>query len=424
LLEEGLLTSEDFSDMPAWPDRQVDFGALYHWKPALLEKAYTRLETMPNASLRTKFSAFRLTNASWLEDFALFMALKEANGGTSWNAWPTPLRMRQPEALDEARTLLASRISAVAFSQFLFFHQWEALRDYAHEKGITIIGDIPIFAAMDSADVWSHPELFFLNKKGKPTVVAGVPPDYFSPTGQLWGNPLYRWSEHKKSGYAWWIARVHATLNLVDVVRIDHFRGFAGYWEIPGNASTAEKGRWVTGPRANLFNAIRKSLGDIPSSETLPIIAEDLGVITPDVVELRDSFGLPGMKVLQFAFSGPDNVFLPHHYVPNYIVYTGTHDNDTTLGWYASAPPEEQKFARRYLNVDGSDFAWDLIRAAWRSVAVFALAPLQDFLSLGPEARMNFPGRLGGNWTWRMREEDLTDALRDGIRDFNRLYAR
>lgn len=421
LLAEGLLTHDDFSDMPTWPHRRVDFGELYRWKPALLEKAYTRLAAAPNTSLLTEFAAFRLTNAAWLEDFALFMALKEAHGGAPWNTWPSPLRTREPAALDKARTTLAARTSAVAFAQFLFFRQWEALRAYANSKGIRIIGDIPIFAALDSADVWSHPELFYLNKAGKPTVVAGVPPDYFSPTGQLWGNPLYRWSEHKKSGYAWWIARVHETLKLVDVVRIDHFRGFAGYWEIPGDAPTAQTGHWVKGPGAPLFNAIRKSLG---ADETLPIIAEDLGVITPDVVELRDSQGLPGMKVLQFAFSGPDNVFLPHHYQPNCVVYTGTHDNDTSIAWYATAPYHEQEFARRYLHVDGSDIAWSLIRAAWSSVAVFALAPLQDFLSLGTEARMNFPGTPAGNWTWRMGDGDLSDALRDRIRSINALYTR
>ncbi len=419
LIELGLLTQLDFSDMPAWPTHQVDFGGLYRWKPALLEKAYTRFESLPGGSLHTEFEAFRLKNASWLEDFALFMALKESNGGAPWNAWPAPLRTRQPAALDEARTSLAARISIVAFSQFLFFRQWDALRDYAHTKDIQIIGDIPIFVAMDSVDVWSHPELYYLDKAGQPTVVAGVPPDGFSPTGQLWGNPLYRWDVHKKNGYAWWIERVNTSLKQMDIVRIDHFRGFAGYWEIPGDAPTAEIGRWVPGPRADLFHAIQKALG-----EELPIIAEDLGVITPDVVELRDSFNLPGMKILQFAFSGPDNEFLPHHYVPNCVAYTGVHDNETTRAWYASALPAEQDFARRYLRVDGSDFAWDLIRAIWRSVAVFALAPLQDFLNLGSEARMNFPGKPAGNWTWRMSANDLSESLRERIRDLNFLYAR
>ena len=423
LLGMGLLTRDDLSHMPAWPAHQVDFGGLYRWKPALLEKAYRCFEALPSGSLRADFNAFRSSNASWLEDFALFMALKESHGGAPWTEWPAPLRTRQPGALADARSLLAARISSVAFSQFLFFRQWNALRDYAHSKNVKIIGDVPIFVAMDSADVWANPDLFYLDEAGKPTVVAGVPPDYFSLTGQLWGNPLYRWEKHKDSGYAWWIERVSASLKTVDIVRIDHFRGFAGYWEVPGGAPTAEKGRWAPGPGPALFHAIQKALAS-SSGAGLPIIAEDLGVITPDVVKLRDSFHLPGMKILQFAFSGPDNGFLPHHYTPNCVVYTGTHDNDTTVGWYASAPVAERDFARRYLRVDGSDFAWDLIRAAWSSVAVFALAPLQDFLSLETEARMNFPGKPQGNWTWRMSENDLGPGLAERISELNRLYAR
>lgn len=418
LLEQGLLRPEDLSDMPHWPAGQVDFGMLYRWKPGLLEKAYRRFESLPGATLRNEFSAFRSENASWLEDYALFMALKEKNGGAPWNQWPAPLRMRDSAALAEAGAALASRVSVVAFAQFLFFRQWNNLHHYAASKGIQIIGDIPIFVAMDSADVWANPDLFYLDEEGKPTVVAGVPPDYFSPTGQLWGNPLYRWDKHKQTHYVWWIERVRACLQTVDIVRIDHFRGFASYWEIPGDAPTAEKGEWLPGPGADLFNAIRSALGD------LPIIAEDLGLITADVFELRDAFDLPGMKILQFSFSGPDNVFLPHHYVPNCVAYTGVHDNDTSLGWYASAPTAEQDFARRYLRVGGADFAWDLIRSVWSSVAVFALAPIQDFLSLGTAARMNFPGKPAGNWGWRMAEGSLTDGLREGIHAINVLYSR
>jgi 4-alpha-glucanotransferase len=423
LLEQGLLTRDDLSAMPDWSPAEVDFGRLYTWKPGLLKKAYARFESMPGGSLRTGFDRFRLESASWLEDYALFMALKESNGGAPWNQWPEPLRARQPQALNQARKSFAASISCHAFIQFLFFSQWEALREYAHGQGLRIIGDIPIFVAMDSADVWSHPELFYLDEAGNPTVVAGVPPDYFSPTGQLWGNPLYRWEAHKETGYQWWIERVGATLKTVDIVRIDHFLGFAAYWEVPGSAKTAEKGRWAPGPGAELFEAIRQALAP-NAGEGLPIIAEDLGVITPAVIELRDAFNLPGMRILQFAFSGPDNVFLPHHYVPNCVVYTGTHDNDTTLGWYQSAPPHEQDFARRYLRSDGTDFPWDLIRAGWSSVAVFALAPMQDFLKLGTGARMNFPGKLGGNWAWRMHEDGLSEELKDRIRELNRLYGR
>jgi len=452
LLEQGLLTRDDLADMPAWPSQDVDFGELYGWKPGLLEKACTRFESLPGPALRTEFDAFRFENAAWLEDFSLFMALKAANAGAPWNQWPTPLRTRQPQALEQARKSLASSVSRYTFIQFLFFRQWNAVRDYAHGKNVQVIGDIPIFVAMDSADVWSHPDLFHLDESGHPTVVAGVPPDYFSPTGQLWGNPLYRWEAHRQSGYRWWIERIRATLKTVDIVRIDHFRGFAGYWEIPGGASTAEKGRWAPGPGAELFHAIRQALvlgrgpggssrspalaagtsiaadrveGRAASTvEELPIIAEDLGVMTPDVIELRDALGLPGMKILQFAFSGPDNIFLPNFYTENCVVYTGTHDNDTSLGWYRSAPPEEQEFARHYLQSTGSDFAWDLIRAAWKSVAVFALAPMQDFLNLGPEARMNFPGKPAGNWAWRMDENALSEDLKERIRELNTLYER
>lgn len=415
LLEQGLLTRADLSDMPAWSPQEVDFGELYGWKPRLLEKACARFESMPSGALRTEFDAFRLKNAVWLEDFSLFMALKASNAGAAWNQWPEPLRARRPQALDEARKSLAASISRYSFVQFLFSSQWNALREYAHGQGLQIIGDIPIFVAMDSADVWSHPELFHLDDAGQPTVVAGVPPDYFSPTGQLWGNPLYRWDAHQQSGYRWWVERVSATLNAVDIVRIDHFRGFVAYWEIPGDAATAENGRWAPAPGAELFKAIRQALGE----GELPIIAEDLGVMTPEVAELRDAFGLPGMKVLQFAFSGPENIFLPDHYIENCVVYTGTHDNDTSLGWYASAPAAEQKFARQYLHSDGVDFAWDLIRAAWESVAVFALAPMQDFLRLGSTARMNFPGQAAGNWAWRMDEDALSADLQQKIRELN-----
>ena len=417
LLKERLLTRADLEDMPAWDERKVDFGRLYLWKPALLEKTFRRYSADPGP-VQADFDAFCAENAAWLEDYALFMALKETHGGGSWDGWPAALRLREPSGLREARTSLADLILRFSFFQFLFFRQWNALHDYAHEKGIQIIGDIPIFVAYDSSDVWAHPDLFYLDQDGKPTVVAGVPPDYFSPTGQLWGNPLYKWDLHKAGGYAWWLERMRATLKLVDILRIDHFRGFAGYWEIPAGNPTAEIGRWVAGPNSDFFNAVRANLG------SLPILAEDLGVITPDVVALRDKFGLPGMKILQFAFSGPDNPFLPHAYPQNCAVYTGTHDNDTSRGWYESAPEVEKDFARRYMQVDGRHFALDLIRFAWRSVAVFAVAPLQDFLDLGNEARMNYPSRLGGNWEWRMRAQDLNGELQGRIKELNWLYQR
>jgi 4-alpha-glucanotransferase len=354
------------------------------------------------------------------------MALKDSHGGNAWNIWGETLRRREPAALDAAKRDLSDDILRHSFYQYLFFRQWDNLRKYANDKGIEIIGDAPIFVAYDSADVWSHPELFYLDEAGNPTVVAGVPPDGFSPTGQLWGNPLYRWDAHKETGYVWWLDRIKFALRSVDILRLDHFRGFAGYYEIPAGETTAENGHWVPGPGADFFRAIDAGLSDgLATSEiSLPIIAEDLGLVTPDVIALLDEFQLPGMKVLQFGFSGPDNPFLPHNYPENCTAYTGTHDNDTARGWFETARDEEREFALRYLDSDGSNFAWDLIRAVWASVAVFAVTPMQDLLNLGAEARMNYPSRLGGNWEWRMKAGDLTAELGDKIRELNWLYLR
>jgi len=418
LVRDNLLLEEDLKELPAFPEDQVDFGEIFSWKPGLMDLAYLHFEQSGSDSLREEFTAFCNENAAWLDDYVLFMALKDAHDGSSWGTWQSGIRLRKPEALAEARKKLAGEISRHAFQQWLFFRQWHAVKEYAHAKGLEIIGDIPIFVAYDSADAWSNPDLFYFDPSGKPSVVAGVPPDYFSPTGQLWGNPLYRWEVHKSTGYKWWIDRLRAILATVDIVRLDHFRGFAGYWEVPGNAKTAERGRWVPGPGADFLTAIKSSFND------LPIIAEDLGEITPDVIELRDSFKLPGMKILQFAFSGPDNPFLPHHYSENCVVYTGSHDNDTALGWYASAPEKEKELYRRYFGRNGDDFADDLIRAAWSSVAVMSIAPLQDFLRLGAEARMNFPGKETGNWMWRMPENALSEDLKSWIRELNYLYER
>ncbi len=425
LLADGLVTESDLDELKSLPASRVDFGMLIPKKLDLLQKAFSRFQANPG-HLREAFDYFCAENASWLDDFALFMALKEANGGGAWNGWPEALRSRKKAAMTKARKELSESIMRYSFYQFLFFRQWNKVRAYANEKGIQIIGDIPIFVAYDSADVWANPDLFFLDKSGNPTVVAGVPPDLFSTTGQLWGNPLYNWKVHKKENYAWWLSRVSASLKFMDILRFDHFRGFAGYYEIPATDKTAENGRWVPGPGKDLFRAVDKFLGNglIAPGTGLPVIAEDLGVVTPDVNELLDAFDLPGMKVLQFGFTGPDNPFLPHNYVPNCVAYTGTHDNDTAMGWYASAPDHERDFAHRYLGVDGHDFSWDLIRAVWKSVAVFVIAPMQDVLSLGGEARMNFPSKLGGNWEWRMNENDLRDDYAAGLRDLNWLTYR
>lgn len=420
LLAEGLVTEEDLVGLKELPASKVDFGLLIPIKLDLLLKAFQRYQADPEP-LREAFNSFCAENATWLDDFALFMALKESNGGGAWNGWDPALRARKKTALNKAKKELSQDIERHSFNQFLFFRQWTRLRKYANEKDIQIMGDIPIFVAYDSADVWANPDLFFLDKAGNPTVVAGVPPDLFSTTGQLWGNPLYNWKVHKKDGYAWWLSRVHALLQTVDILRFDHFRGFAGYYEIPASHTTAEHGRWVPGPGADFFHAVEK---DLFSEAGLPIVAEDLGVITPDVIELLNAFDLPGMKVLQFGFTGPENPFLPHNYVPNCVAYTGTHDNDTAMGWYANAPEAEKDFARRYLGVDGHDFAWDLIRAVWKSVAVFAIAPMQDVLGLGGEARMNFPSKLGGNWEWRMSEADFPQDLAAGLKDLNWMTLR
>lgn len=422
LIEDGFLTQIDFADMPAFNASRVDYGAVIPWKLGLLQKAFSRLSSAPE-NLRKEFKRFTKENANWLDDYALFMSLKEANGGGAWNGWDESLRKRKPAAMESARYEQAESIQRHSFYQFLFFRQWNKLRDYAHLRGLTIIGDIPIFIAYDSADAWANPKLFFLDEESLPTVVAGVPPDYFSKTGQLWGNPLYKWSAHRRTDYEWWIKRFRSVLRLVDIVRLDHFRGFAGYYEIPFGAPTAETGRWVTGPGKDFFETIYPALSK-KKGETLPIIAEDLGVITPDVVELRDGFHLPGMKILQFGFSGADNPFLPHNYPSNCVAYTGTHDNDTARGWYDTAPESERDFARRYLGTDGTDISWDLIRSIWLSVAVYAVTPMQDALSLGGEARMNFPSKLGGNWEWRMSESDMGESLAARLREINTLYLR
>lgn len=414
LVEDGLLEPGDLAGAPALPDDEVDYGAVIRWKLSLLDRAFHRFAGRRRRRRSRAVAAFREEHGAWLDDFALFMAIKEVHESRSWVEWPPPLRDRHPGALRQARETLVRRVQRHLFFQFLFFRQWAALRDHAAAQRIRIVGDLPIFVAHDSADVWADRELFLLGDDGRPTVVAGVPPDYFSATGQLWGNPLYRWEAHRAGGYDWWLRRLGAVLDMVDVVRLDHFRGFAGYWEVPGDAPTAERGRWVDAPGEHFLTTVRDTLG------SLPIIAEDLGEITPDVIALRDTFELPGMKILQFAFSDDEsNEFLPHHYPDQCVVYTGTHDNDTTIGWYQTAPAEERAFARRYLGVEGRDIAWDLIEAAWKSRAAYAVAPLQDVLRLGPEARMNYPGRPAGNWRWRAPATPLPAEPKERLRRLN-----
>jgi 4-alpha-glucanotransferase len=440
LIQDGLLTQADLHDMPTFTASRVDFGLLIPWKLNLLERAFARFvgrvdggdlppsyrdQQVASESLHSDFNSFCASHASWLDDYTLFMSLKDANGGGAWNNWDKAIRTRKKPAMDKARNEHTDNIQRHSFYQFLFFRQWHHLRDYAHDRNLKIIGDVPIFIAYDSADAWSHPELFFLDENSLPTVVAGVPPDYFSPTGQLWGNPLYRWNIHKKTGYAWWLERFRFVLQLVDIVRLDHFRGFAGYWEVKSGQPTAEHGRWVPGPGSDFFKTLDAKLSDSRTEETeLPIIAEDLGLITPDVIELRDAFKLPGMKIFQFGFDSPKNPFLPHNYPTTCVAYTGTHDNDTARGWFDSAPKHERAFALKYLHTDNDHFVSELIRGVWSSVAVYALAPMQDLLNLGGHARMNFPSRLGGNWEWRLSEKDLNDELAVRLRELNQLYGR
>jgi 4-alpha-glucanotransferase len=419
LLDDGLLGVDDLEDIPEFPMDRVDFGPVIRWKLDLLGRAFRNFSSSGSSNLQDEMLLFQEENKYWLPDFALYMALKEAHGGNPWSTWEKSLRVRTEPGLVKAKIRYHLAIQEQIFRQFIFFHQWGKLKQYANTKGIQIVGDIPIFVAHDSAEVWARPDLFYINQKGKPTVVAGVPPDYFSPTGQLWGNPLYRWDVHKAAQYDWWIERFRAVFKLVDIVRLDHFRGFAGYWEIPAREKTAIKGKWVGGPGIPFFKAIQKALTN------LPIIAEDLGEITPDVVEMREYFKFPGMKILVFAF-GDDatNEFLPHNFIRNCVVYTGTHDNDTSVGWYSRVDEAERDFARRYLGRSGTDIAWDLIRTAWSSVAVMAFAPMQDLLSLDNQARMNYPSRPSGNWSWRMQTGALTRSIENRLAEFNLIYRR
>jgi 4-alpha-glucanotransferase len=399
LQEQGWLSEADLALRPTFPEDRVDFGPVIQWKNQMLDQAWETFLAAASGTPMADFSAWRSGQAAWLEDFALFMALKEDQNGAAWCDWPAELRDRDAAALEEAGRRLDKRISAHAFRQWLFFTQWEALKAYAAERGVGFVGDIPIFVAYDSSDVWAQRRLFQLNAKGHPTCVAGVPPDYFSKTGQLWGNPLYRWHILREEGYRWWIDRVRACLQMVDVVRIDHFRGFAAYWEVPAKEKTAINGRWVQGPGAGFFEALQAELGD-----DLPIIAEDLGVITSDVEKLRDRFGLPGMKVLQFAWSGPENPFLPHNFPENCVAYAGTHDNDPTLGWWQHLTDEPlRRLVAEYAATGEVDEPqWTLIRLGQLSSAHTFIATMQDVLGLGREGRMNLPGEGKGNWNWRM----------------------
>ncbi len=422
LATAGWLEAGDLELSTPSPER-VDYGAVMGWKPALLHRAFERFHADADEAQRSELDAFCREHASWLDDYTLFTALKARFQGRLWTTWEPAIAGRERAAVARWRSELAEDIAYHEFVQFQFFRQWGALRQYAHGRGVRIMGDVPIFVSHDSADVWAHPEWFHLDASGQPTVVAGAPPDYFSATGQRWGNPLYRWDVLAAEGYGFWVERLRLQLGLLDWVRLDHFRGFAAYWEIPAGHATAEHGHWAPGPGRALFSALESALG------RLPLIAEDLGLITPDVVALREELGLPGMAVLQFAFDADEDgygqsLYLPHNLHRDLAVYTGTHDNDTTRGWWQSAGEQQRHLLRRYLATDGTTIHWDLIRTALASVADMALFPLQDILGLGSEACLNRPGQASGNWTWRCAPGVMTPKLAAHLADLTRLYGR
>ncbi len=431
LVPDNLLDGRELESSGVFSEASVDYDAAAAFKEEAMRRASHRFHDGAAPHLQEEYDRFCVENATWLDDYALFRAIKDAHGGDAWHTWDDGLARREPQSLRAWQERLEAETLDVKFRQFLFFRQWHALREYCRERGIAIMGDIPIYVAHDSSDVWSHPDQFHLDEAGKPTVVAGVPPDYFSATGQYWGNPIYRWDVMASQGYAWWIGRIRSMFSIMDILRIDHFRGFESYWVIPATETTAVNGHWEAGPRDALFHAIQNALG------TVPLVAENLGLITDEVEALRQRFEFPGMGVLQFAF-GPDidrAGFLPHQYYPNLVAYTGTHDNDTLLGWWQTqgegttmsqtALQQERDFARRYMAASGKDIHWVGIRVIMASVADTAVFPLQDVLGLGSEARMNTPGTSGGqNWRWRYPAAALTPDVGERLRELTEIYGR
>jgi 4-alpha-glucanotransferase len=418
LLEQDGLVSADLWTGQHFDDNRVDYARVTSFKSKLLRAAWEGFRSGKAGRLKPEFEAYCAGEAAWLHDYALFTAIHAALGGAGVTAWPADVLRRNPVALAELEKKLATEVLMHKFGQFLFDRQWTALKNFATERKLGIIGDAPIFVSLDSSDVWANANEFLLNASGQPTAVAGVPPDYFSADGQLWGNPLYDWRRMEQTGFAWWCARVRHQLKQVDLLRLDHFRGFCQAWHIPAGEPTARHGKWVEGPGVKLFDQLRKEIGG------LPIIAEDLGLITEDVNELRDELGLPGMKVIQFALGGVDNPHWPHNYVPNCVGYTGTHDNDTVNGWSTTLDEEQKNYLALTLGRTITDPAWDLIQMAWSSVAVLAVAPLQDVLSLGSDARMNRPGQPDGNWRWRVRTDQFRADILDRLTDITALYNR
>jgi 4-alpha-glucanotransferase len=421
LVKDGFLTDEEIGQIPSFDPSQVDFGGVINFKNDILKKSFENFKKNKNGE-EESFNKFSEEQKDWLEDYSLFMAAKDHHNGELWTKWDKQLVHRTEKALKDWKEKLSDSIQYYKFIQYLFFKQWNNLKKYANEKGIKIIGDMPIFIAYDSADLWAHKDIFSVDEDGHLLTVAGVPPDYFSATGQLWGNPLFKWEVMENDDFLWWRKRIEKLLQLVDIIRIDHFRGFDEYWEIPGDAPTAETGKWIKAPGEKFFKTIKKHLGE------LPIIAEDLGLITKSVVKLRDQFDFPGMKILQFAFgTGMERKFLPHNYIQNCAVFTGSHDNDTTKGYFDKAKEEDNdiyEHAQKYLNYFGDDIVGELIRIAYASAADLAVIPMQDILKLGGEARMNFPGKLGGNWAWRFKWEQVPYGIADHYKYLCELYER
>lgn len=429
LIADGLLVESDLSQSGGFPESAVDYGRVLEFKEGLLDRAFKRFAAGPG-NLRSEFSDFCSSNQDWLEEYALYRALKHHFNSAPWIEWDEAYRFRDQEALNNARVEHSESILRQKFVQFLFSRQWDAIKERARALGVSLIGDVPIFAAFDSADVWCDTSEFKLTEELTPRVVAGVPPDFFSKTGQLWGNPIYDWDRMRGTGFRWWVRRIARLRSMFDVLRIDHFRGFAATYEIPGGAQTAENGEWVGVPGRDLFLTLKWVFGE------LPLIAEDLGFVTGDVSELRDEFGIPGMRVLQFAFGGDSkNQDLPHNYERNCVVYTGTHDNDTVLGWASKRRPKnvegadptterELDFCLRYLDSDGTELNWDFIRAALGSVAALVVTPMQDVLSCGSEARMNLPSTSEGNWKWRFTGDQVTVEVRNRLRELTALFGR
>lgn len=421
LIEDELLEPNDTAHA-LFSAGSVDYEAVVPFKHALLEKAWDHFKAGARADLRPAYEQFCQDQSQWLNDYALFRALKAKFRDAPYLDWPNDLVERKPAALEQARLELSDHIGLARFAQFLVFRQADRLKSYAHANGLRLIGDLPFFVSADSSDVWAHPELFLLDERRRPRFVAGVPPDYFSALGQLWGNPLYNWEVFRQFGYRWWIDRLRSLLSHVDLIRLDHFRGFTAAWHVPAGAPDARSGEWLPGPGADLFRAAERELG------TLPFIAEDLGLITPEVRALRDQFQLPGMRILQFAFDGgADNPYLPANYAANTVVYTGTHDNPTTRGWFEELSDEQRQRVSNYVRSRGSrssDAAHTLIELAWSSIAALAITPLQDLLNLGKEARMNVPGRPDGNWRWRCTEDTLSDSAFEWLSELTKSTTR